>query len=203
LRKKRELELIRISEELLRSNQKLKEASLVDGLTGVPNRRYFNDTFILEWKRCSRSNTCLAAVMIDIDYFKLVNDTYGHQHGDQCLKQVAEKLSDQLHRPSDFLARYGGEEFVALLPDTDLKGATIVAENMRRSIEALAIEHISSKVMPIVTISAGVSAIHPLKDEPPDLILNQADSMLYKAKEKGRNQVQSKAVSDNCIGKDI
>ena len=112
-------------------NHRLEKLSSLDGLTGIPNRRWFDLTYETEWKRALRMKTPLSVIMMDIDYFKLFNDTYGHAAGDKCLKQVAKALSSAAKRSMEFVARYGGEEFVAVLPGTDIKGGQIVAETMR------------------------------------------------------------------------
>jgi len=134
--------------------------------------------------------------MIDIDFFKLYNDHYGHQGGDDCLKKVANCLESAIHRETDFLARYGGEEFSAILPDTDLKGSVKVAEEMRFAINDLRVEHAKSKVSDIVTISSGVSAVLPLKGNAPEALISAADQALYKAKEYGRDMVKSGKIKD-------
>ncbi len=189
LRKQREKELIRISQELIKSNQKLKEVSLMDGLTDIPNRRFFNQTFILEWKRATRNNGALSIIMIDIDFFKRLNDRYGHQVGDVCLIKVAQTLKRALKRPSDFIGRYGGEEFGVILPDTPHEGAKLLAERMLTAVEELQIPNENSEVKPYVTISAGVACIQPKKDHHHILAMQTADRLLYQAKEQGRNQV--------------
>ena len=129
--------------------------------------------------------------MLDIDFFKLYNDHYGHQGGDECLKKVTTVLSSVIHRETDFLARYGGEEFSVILPDTDLKNSVRIAEDMRNALGALHIEHARSKISDFVSISLGVAALVPEKDTEPEILITAADQALYKAKEDGRNRVKS------------
>lgn len=182
--------------KLAEANRTLKKLSSLDGLTGIANRRSFDEVLHKEWNRSIRSGKSLGLIMLDIDFFKLYNDHYGHQGGDDCLKQVASGLASAVHRDSDFLARYGGEEFSAILPDTDIKGAANVAEEMRLAIKDLKIEHAKSKVDDIVSISIGVSAVIPQRDTDSEILIAAADQALYKAKEAGRNRVESGEVSD-------
>jgi diguanylate cyclase (GGDEF)-like protein len=129
--------------------------------------------------------------MLDIDFFKLYNDNYGHQGGDECLKNVANLLSSVIQRETDFLARYGGEEFSVILPDTDLKNSVKIAEDMRLALGALRIEHAKSKISNFVSISLGVAAVVPKKDTEPELLITAADQALYRAKADGRDRVKS------------
>lgn len=172
------------------SNRKLRQLSTSDGLTGIPNRRYFDEFLHLEWNRAARDSYWLALIMIDIDYFKIYNDTYGHQLGDNCLKEVAKALHTTLNRPGDFVARYGGEEFAVVMPMTDLEGASIVAEKLRANIEALHIRHSGSQVSDYVTVSLGIAATVPTRESSPDGLIKAADKALYEAKHQGRNRVQ-------------
>ena len=174
---------------LEKANQMLQELAVQDGLTGIPNRRKFDETLSNEWDRMKREKKQLGVILGDIDYFKQYNDYYGHQKGDDCLKKVAEVLSETVHRPSDLVARYGGEEFVALLPDTGVEACLIIAEKMRTSVENLAIDHIRSAVSTKLTMSFGVAAILPEDEFDSNLILSPADKALYQAKENGRNMV--------------
>ena len=192
--------LLRIQSELLQlKNQellKLKEVNLHleslsshDGLTGIPNRRNFDRFIKVNWKNAVREQQPLSLIMIDIDYFKVYNDNYGHLAGDCCLILVAKTLASSVGRPIDLVARYGGEEFIAILPNTDKEGAFCVAERMRKSIEKLAIKHAQSGVADCVTISLGVTDIIP---QPSDSIVDfirGADNALYLAKQLGRNRV--------------
>jgi two-component system chemotaxis family response regulator WspR len=177
--------------ELAEANRTLKKLSSLDGLTGIANRRSFDETLLKEWNRAIRSEKPIGLIMLDIDFFKLYNDHYGHQGGDDCLKKVALGLVSAIHRDSDFLARYGGEEFSAILPDTDIDGAIKVAEEMRLAIEDLKVEHAKSKVSEIVSISIGVSAFIPARGTDPEILIAAADQALYRAKENGRNRVEA------------
>jgi len=177
--------------QLSEANRTLQKLSSLDGLTGIANRRNFDETLKREWHRAMRGGKTIALIMIDIDFFKLYNDHYGHQGGDDCLKKVAKSLESAIHRETDFLARYGGEEFAAVLPDTDLNGALKVAEEMRLTIKVLQEEHAKSKVSDIVSISMGVSAVDPQKGTEPEMLIAASDQALYKAKEDGRDRVKS------------
>ncbi len=181
---------IQLMKDLEQKNKELARMVFVDGLTGITNRRYFDNTSYTEWGRAAREGAPISIIMIDIDYFKFYNDTYGHQDGDDCLKEVARALDDALERSGDFVSRYGGEEFVAVLPNTDLAGAMVVAENMKANVSDLKLKHESSKVSDHVTISLGVGSISPSRrSEPSDLIL-EVDKALYKAKQNGRNRIE-------------
>ncbi|NET27675.1 diguanylate cyclase domain-containing protein [Okeania sp. SIO1I7] len=177
-------------------NQELKEIAYIDGLTGICNRRHFEEKLDQEWKRSTRENTSMSIIMVDIDYFKPYNDTYGHQQGDKCLQQVAQTISAAVKRPGDFVARYGGEEFVVVLPNTSIEGALKVAENIRTQIEALRIPHTASAVSKFVTSSLGVANSYCSTDSNPKILLEAADIALYNAKNAGRNQVY---IDDSCI----
>jgi diguanylate cyclase (GGDEF)-like protein len=167
----------------------LRDLSQRDGLTGLANRRYLDESLDREWKQALREKSPLSILMCDIDYFKNFNDTYGHQQGDNCLRAVARVLEQGLHRPLDVAARYGGEEFVLVIPDTPLAGALVVAESVRRALEALAIPHIASAAAPVVTISIGVASVVPSPDGSAAQIVSAADQALYRAKGAGRNRV--------------
>lgn len=167
----------------------LESLALVDGLTGIPNRRRFDEVLGNEWKRALRVGAPLALIMADIDYFKAYNDNYGHGAGDQCLKVVAKALVNSLCRPSDMMARYGGEEFVAVMPDTDGEGAHLLAEHWLANVAALALAHPFSSIADHVTISVGYAALKPSQGRSPMELLDLADKMLYQAKEQGRNRV--------------
>lgn len=183
---------IKNEKSLIELNKILEEKSMKDALTDIANRRKFNEVFVYEWSRHQRNNTDLSIILFDIDHFKKFNDTYGHQHGDYCLKIVANAAQKCLNRTTDLVARYGGEEFIVILPETDLNGAIYVAEKIRKEIELLQIPHTQLNNTSVVTISAGVASsqkdnqlLMPLK------LIEQADKALYKAKFSGRNRVES------------
>ncbi|MBF0411469.1 MAG: diguanylate cyclase [Desulfamplus sp.] len=183
-------ELHEAQQELKNLNKKLEILSNTDGLTNIANRRYLDERLILEYNRLSRRGAQLSLIMIDIDYFKLFNDHYGHVCGDDCLRQVASVISNNISRSADVAARYGGEEFVCILPETDLKGAKIIAERIRIDVENLFIEHQQSKISNFVTISLGVSTIECCSRKNTLDILSMADNALYKAKMNGRNRTE-------------
>ena len=135
--------------------------SIIDGLTGVSNRRAFDRRLEVEWNRSCRNSTPLSLIMLDIDYYKKYNDTYGHQGGDDCLKQVASVIDATLGRSTDLLCRYGGEEFCVILPETDKEGAKTVGEKIRVAIESLKIPHIGSEINSSLTISVGTATTVP------------------------------------------
>lgn len=181
--------LVVLSSRLDEANRELQRLSSVDGLTGIANRRTFDEVLEREWRRCRRSSLPLTLFIGDVDFFKQYNDGHGHQAGDECLRAVAQCLADFVHRPGDLVARYGGEEFAAILPETDLGGALSLADAMRRGIEALGIPHHKSAVSPFVTMSMGVACMHAGDDVPADALLRKADEALYTAKHAGRNRV--------------
>jgi len=170
-------------------NEKLKNMSFLDGLTGIANRRYFDQKLLQEIRRARRDKNPLSLIMIDIDYFKAFNDAYGHLEGDDCLKLVASTLKNTLRRPGDFLARYGGEEFVVILPNTDDAGSAIIAEKLRASIERLDIAHVSSLCADYVTVSLGIVTRFSKQTETPDNLILAADRALYRSKNEGRNRI--------------
>lgn len=185
--------------ETLRDITQQKEAQIAlqslatkDGLTGIANRRCFDEALAAEWTRALRDQTSLAMVMIDVDHFKRYNDSYGHQKGDDCLKKVARAMEEKIFRPADLVARYGGEEFVILMPNTDIAGACLVAERIVQHVYELSIPHESSDTANFVTISAGVAVSVPAPNFAADQLLAAADSALYAAKHAGRNRVSSK-----------
>jgi diguanylate cyclase (GGDEF)-like protein len=161
----------------------------IDGLTGIPNRRRFDEHVENEFRRAKRSGSPLSLAMIDVDAFKDYNDNYGHQQGDDCLILIAAALTRILGRPCDLVARYGGEEFVALMPDTNADGAHSLAQAMRREVESLAIEHAHSGVAPHVTISVGLLTQVPSHNTVISHLIGAADRALYQAKRNGRNCV--------------
>lgn len=169
----------------------LERLSFNDGLTGIANRRHFDGVLDQEWKRAVRNANSIALILCDIDHFKTYNDTYGHQQGDECLIEVAQTLKSIITRATDLVARYGGEEFVAVLPETTLEGAFVVAENMRVAIEELEIPHAASPVSQHVTLSLGVASTIPSRIGSASQLVEAADRALYSAKNQGRNQVQT------------
>lgn len=176
-------------EKLREANEVLKTLSQRDGLTGIANRRHLDEILQREGKRASRESLPLSLLLMDIDCFKLYNDTYGHQSGDDCLRKVAEIIDSQVKRPGDVVARYGGEEFAVILPQTDREGARHVAERIRNHIETLRIPHVRSKVMPCITVSIGVATMIPSIFTDVSRLIEWADRALYTAKNKGRNQL--------------
>ena len=176
------------NEQLAQANQKLAAIAATDGLTGVPNRRTFDAALEAEIRCAWRDASDLSLLIFDIDWFKEYNDHYGHQAGDECLQRVARALESAVRRPRDLLARYGGEEFVALLPQTDLKGATIVAEAVRCAVEALRLEHVSV-ANGVVTVSIGAATSSRAAEGAGNDLLRRADEALYGAKRTGRNCV--------------
>jgi diguanylate cyclase (GGDEF)-like protein len=177
------------TEELRLANEHLSRLSFVDALTGLANRRRFNDALDEEWRRACRSQSSLALVMADIDGFKLYNDALGHQQGDHCLTAVASVFLRAAGRAGDLAARYGGEEMVFLMPQGDHGSALDMAESLRAACEALALPHPASPVSPVVTISLGVAACIPSTEVSAQSLVAQADAALYRAKESGRNRV--------------
>jgi adenylate cyclase len=175
--------------QLKAENQALYRLANYDGLTQIPNRRQFDEYLQQEWKRMAREKSQLSLILCDVDFFKLYNDTYGHQAGDSCLQKVAQAMSQTIKRPSDLVARYGGEEFAVILPNTNLEGAMIVAEEIRSQVKILAVPHTASGVSEYVTVSLGVTSMIPVADIPAALLVKSADEALYRAKQKGRNRL--------------
>ncbi|MBP1627156.1 MAG: diguanylate cyclase, partial [Holophagaceae bacterium] len=175
--------------ELKRSRDMLKALTLLDGLTGIANRRRFDEQLQQEWLRCGRRAKPLSVILGDVDFFKCYNDGYGHVEGDECLRRVAKAIAGSLHRPGDLAARYGGEEFVCILPETDQEGARAVAEAIQAAVAALQLPHEFSEVADHVTISLGVATAWPGECEVPEDLTRHADQNMYEAKRLGRNQV--------------
>jgi len=187
-RKKAESDM-QYAESLLRmANLELEKLVNIDGLTQIANRRCFNDRLEFEWERLCREQKSLSLILFDIDYFKRYNDCYGHQIGDDCLSAIAQKVNQTLCRPADLVARYGGEEFVIVLPNTDLDGAIIVAEQIRKAVLELNISHQNSDISDIVTISLGITCLVPCFIQKSTILIKQADMALYRAKHEGRNR---------------
>ena len=175
---------------LKEANERLERLSAIDGLTGVANRRCFDQTIQREWTRLQRTKDFLSLIMCDVDFFKLFNDTYGHHDGDDCLKLVARALKGTTRRGGDCVARYGGEEFAVIMPVTGKKSAIYIAEKIRQNVEKRAIAHNKSAVAPFVTLSLGVATIVPDDQGTPELLIKCADQALYLAKSSGRNCVK-------------
>lgn len=166
----------------------LARQARLDGLLGIPNRRYFDEQLHKQLIHSSRNRAPFSIIMIDVDHFKLYNDFYGHQQGDKCLIAVSKAIQEGLRRPMDFLARYGGEEFCCILPDTGRQGAMKVAANIRASLARVAIPHENSPVSESVTISMGVATWLPENKTSAEKLLRQADMNLYSAKRNGRDR---------------
>jgi diguanylate cyclase (GGDEF)-like protein len=175
---------------LMRAKRNAEELAFRDGLTGVASRRSFDAALTEEWNRALRTGSWLSVVLLDIDYFKAYNDHYGHPAGDDCLKLVAQRISDLVCRPGDLLGRYGGEEFGLVLPGSDPAGAMTFAQKVLTGVREMQIEHLDSEVAPIVTVSIGVSTMVPLGSFSPRGLILTADQALYRAKEEGRNQIR-------------
>lgn len=178
-----------LKEQLEIAYREVQRLATQDGLTGLFNRRTFDQQLRHEWKRLARERLSLSVILCDIDFFKAYNDTYGHQSGDECIRQVAAQLRRGTRRPADLCARYGGEEFVVLLPNTEPDGAIQVAEAVRSLVRAQAIPHERSKVSPWVSMSFGVAGEVPRLDQSPDHLISRADQALYQAKGAGRDRV--------------
>ena len=170
-------------------NDQLRSMALIDGLTGVANRRKFDEKIIADWRQCLRDKKSLSLILIDVDYFKRYNDKYGHQAGDECLKSIALTLAKCVRRPYDLVARYGGEEFACILPSTGISGAIEIAERMLQCVRELNIEHSESDLGQVVTISLGVATVIPSVDFKLQDLLESADKQLYKSKQTGRSCV--------------
>lgn len=179
--------------KLEEKSRELERISETDGLTGAYNRRYFNKIFDIEWKRASREGTPLTLIIIDIDHFKKVNDTYGHLAGDEVLKTVTREFKKAFKRRTDVVVRYGGEEFAILLPGTDSHIAFRLSESLRRKIEALEVPYEEFKIQ--VTISSGIASCIPCHTKPGAILHMEADAALYRAKDNGRNQTQSMVIT--------
>jgi len=175
--------------KLAELNMQLLKLANIDGLTGVANRRNFDERLGVEWLIALRNRRPLTLIMFDVDWFKQYNDKFGHLEGDECLKRIARTAQEIVSRPADTMARYGGEEFIVLLPETDSSGATIVAEKLRSEIENLHLPNPGSTNSPYVTISLGVTTIVPVINSAPDDCIKLADEALYRAKHAGRNRL--------------
>lgn len=187
--RRREAEALQGRQEALDKTMNMSALLYQDALTGIANRRHFDDFLNREWRRCVRNGTQLSLVMIDIDFFKSYNDHFGHPAGDRCLKQVATILNTFPKRPSDLTARYGGEEFVVILAEADESAAMNIAENIRRAVESERIDHPHSKAADVVTLSLGVATVSPDRNVTEQSLVIHADQALYQAKATGRNKV--------------
>lgn len=190
---------VRLHLTLKRQSDLLRQMTLTDGLTGVANRRCFDDVLDREWRRCERSELSIALIMVDIDHFKHFNDCYGHQTGDSCLSSVAGALSECVGRPSDTVARYGGEEFAVVLPQETLDGAQAVAQRMLDGVHALGIPHALSAAAPYVTVSLGVATMTPTRELCSAALVASADARLYEAKALGRNRYCAGPLTDKGV----
>ena len=182
-------DLLDLQQQLREANALLSDLSIRDGLTNLFNRRHFDAVFDTEFRRAARNKTSLAVLLIDVDNFKLYNDTYGHQQGDDCLREIARVLQEEPRprRGHDCVARYGGEEFVLVLPDANADDAQQIGESLRAAVMALGMEHAVNGG--VVTVSIGVSSRTPQMGESSEPMLRDADTALYVAKELGRNRV--------------
>jgi diguanylate cyclase (GGDEF)-like protein len=194
-RRAHERELVELTARLKRLNDELQRLAILDDLTGIPNRRFFNLLVRKEWGRAAREAVPLSLILIDVDVFKAYNDRYGHPAGDACLARVAGALHRLTRRPGDAIARYGGEEFAVLLANTAADGAAVVAEKLRAAVEGLGLEHAGSAYR-VVTISLGVAAAIPDRRTSPDRLMGAADRALYEAKSAGRNRIEIAAPAD-------
>ena len=179
--------------ELLAAFEQMEAMAQTDGLTGLANRRRFDEMLNREWRRAQREGSSLALVLVDADRFKLFNDRYGHATGDDCLRRVAVAVAGAARRPGDLAARYGGEEFALLLPNTDLRGAEEVAERLRQEVLAAGLEHLGNPPSGLVSLSLGAACVAPQATPAldTDALLRAADAALYAAKAGGRNRVAS------------
>ncbi len=192
------IHLARVVHELERANRRLQELSMSDGLTGIANRRCFDLRIEDEWHRHASDGRSLALLLIDVDWFKPLNDACGHLYGDECLRALARVCADTAEVADALVARFGGEEFVLLLPGCDRRAARRIGERLRRRVESLAMAHPKSSVAPHVTISIGVSALCPDAAQSSDVLIAASDRALYTAKAKGRNRVVARALSHDA-----
>ena len=181
---------LRIRNQITMINQlrTMEMLSMIDKLTSIPNRRGFDSRMDMEWSRAIRESECISMLMMDVDKFKMYNDTYGHQQGDVVLQTIAKAIVNSLNRPGDYAARWGGEEFVVLLPNTDINAASQIAEQIRLNVSDLVIP-CEDDTETRVTISIGLNALTPNRNSSLELFISEADKLLYNAKELGRNRV--------------
>ena len=197
----RDIQKRKDAEEALHSAyQELEALATVDGLTGIANRRRFDEVLNHEWRRAVRTGLPISLVLLDVDYFKSYNDLYGHVRGDSCLKQIAEAAQDVIGRPADLVARFGGEEFAIILPNTGSRGAADIAEQLRQAVEHRALRH-PANPPGVVTVSAGYATLTPTHGSKATVLIEAADNALYEAKRNGRNRVEfsSPGLGDKSI----
>ncbi|HEY9875897.1 MAG TPA: diguanylate cyclase, partial [Candidatus Obscuribacterales bacterium] len=183
------IQQVQLYHKLEEANQELQRLATSDGLTQVANRRCFDEYLAREWQRLAREQVSLSLIMCDVDFFKLYNDTYGHQAGDDCLQQVATAIRRAVKRPADLVARYGGEEFAVILPNTESLGAVQLAQEINFRIKLLKIAHAKSTISEYVSLSLGVSSVIPNHQSSPAILIAAADAALYQAKEEGRDRI--------------
>jgi len=180
---------VRKEQALRKQAEQLRNIAYMDALTEIPNRRRLDEYLQDEIRRAVRNSSALSVIMVDVDQFKQYNDEYGHQAGDFCLQRIAHALKAALQRPADLVARYGGEEFSIILPDTPLSGAKLIAENLLKHIDNLAIPHEASSVADHITLSMGVASFQSKSQVSGSILLSQADQALYQSKHEGRNRL--------------
>lgn len=198
-RQAREKELTEVSRQLAELNSCLARLTLLDGLTKVSNRRAFDETLPQEWKRSIRNKSPVSLLMIDVDYFKQYNDSFGHLSGDDCLREIAAGIKASLNRPADFLCRYGGDEFAVVLPDTNLSGARLVADKIVSHVAGQKIPHANTAPSPFVTVTVGGTSWLPSMEDSIQDFVKCADGGLFVAKSRGRNCAEV-VEADNAAG---
>ncbi|HET6493962.1 MAG TPA: GGDEF domain-containing protein, partial [Thermoleophilia bacterium] len=176
-----------VNRDLAKANRQLETMSITDSLTGIANRRRFDEMFLHEWRRAIRSHQPIAMAMLDLDWFKDYNDSYGYQAGDECLRVIAQVIQTQARRAGDLAARYGGDEYVFIAPETDAESMLRITEAIHDAVEALALPNAESP-FGRVTVSIGVAVQVPTKTADPEMMLRVADEALYRAKDQGRGQ---------------
>ncbi|MBD2480777.1 diguanylate cyclase domain-containing protein [Planktothrix sp. FACHB-1365] len=182
-----EIALKESQSELQKLNQELQRLAHLDGLTQTANRRQFDHYLQQKWMQLCGEQKPLALIMCDVDYFKSYNDTYGHQAGDDCLRAIAQAISQAIPRTTDLVARYGGEEFAVILPETDILEAEIIAQTIQKKVQSLKLVHDQSQASPYITLSLGITCLIPHCQSSPSLLIEWADRALYQAKKQGRN----------------
>ena len=192
------IHLARVVRELEQANRRLQRLSMSDGLTGIANRRCFDQHLAEQWEHHAKATRPLALLLADVDCFKALNDARGHLHGDECLRELAQVCCEVAGAAREYVARYGGEEFALLLPGCGLREARRAGEYLRRAVEARALPH-PQAIAPWVTISVGVSSLHPQADQSPDVLIAIADRALYEAKSRGRNRVVARARAPHAV----